>query len=502
MQRIQLAIGKDDFSNILRMHFAEAGFDVLSNDAYHRNFLPDLLDLEEPHIVIIHDSFLPSETDTREANENELLQMLHAFRMKYNDSMRFVVLSEREKQDPFLRSLVAHNVLDIFTGRQIHRATLIEQLMNPPKFQNVAKFGVGHMVELEKEETELPEAIEEVEEEIDASRTFDVKETLFKSKVFLNRMKEQMKKKKGPPLQIETEQSVVEIEEPDVQKELDTPQHEEPSPQPQTEPTMRFQTRRQHRKSKKSLPKETKEAVLEESITIRPTIVTKERILGTVFIAVTSIGANVGSTHSSILLASYLQRNGFKVALVEGNESGDFRRLHELFGEAGAALPTSFTTYGIDHFPYSEGDSFQPYFHDYQFVVMDLGNTQSTPWFSEFFRAQKRVLVAGHGDWKISLIGDFIKKHGKLPFQVFVPFADRALIDDLHEIYEGSTTFNSLPFHRNPYEVEAETDKTLTTIYGDFIDANQKKKGKRSLWLALASILTMGILSVSYLYLF
>lgn len=467
MNSIQLAIGNDDFSNILRMHLVEAGFDVLPNDAYHRNFLSDLLELERPQMVILHDSFLPSEMESKEANEQELLQLLNLFRMKYNESMRFVVISEREKNDPFLRSLVAHNVLDIFTGRQIPTTLLISQLSESPKYTNVAKLGVGQLVGIVTEESTTTNEHENEENdesnsgtEVDNARTFT--ESFTKTKEFMNHFQKRMKKKNPSPMESEQDQEEIDEEEVVITEEQEVIEIEEP--------------------------------------VILNADVIKTRIIGTVFIAITSLGANIGSTHTSILVASHLKRKGYKVALVEGNRSGDFNRLNELFGQSELNIDEPFVLHGLDHFTFSDAANLHQYFHQYQVVVMDLGNAHTSPWLSEFFRAQKRIVVASFADWKIALIGDFIKKHGKIPFHINVPFADDELLKDLHEIYEDNT-FSGLPFHGKPYEEQTDSNAALDLLCEDLLgDMNTNKKKRKTLWLSLASVAAIAMVSVSLIY--
>jgi len=505
--RILLAIGNDDFSNIVRMHFADAGFDVLDNDVYHRNFLPELLEIERPDIVVLHDVFLPSDTQTAEENELELLKLISSWRVLYDDSLRVVVLSERHRQDPFLSSLVAHNVLDIFSDRQIPVSSLINQISEPPRFANVARFGVGHLSEplfVEEEVvSDVPAAINiDVEEQktkgtrriINRFQTIvkDIQSTLQKdSESVPGTMKvSRVHESPGDDLDsIEEQESTT--EETDGEGNAVDTQSELP-------------TRSGRRTRSRGKRERTNDEGVSEHISLPSTTVYRERLIGTAVLAVTSIGPNVGATHTSIQIASYLKRKGNTVAIMEASTSGDFERLRELFDESEERIEIPFYVEGIPHYPYQgEGENIIPFLSDYQFVVIDLGAYEKTPLFTEFFRSQQRIVVASGADWKLAQIRTFIKKHGKVPFRVMVPMASKGLIRDLEEIYEGDTTFSSLPYHPQPYKEQTDTDVVFDGLYSTFLKDRSTTSSSKLMkaWLAVASaIAVVSILGMTYMY--
>lgn len=169
---VLLAVGSPEMANILKRHLEEANIDVLESEVLHRMYLDELIEIENPSMVILHDSYLPSEYEEQAQRDEELLAFVNKWRMRH-EGLRVVFLCERDKRDPFLGDLVARNVFDIFHEQQIPAKSLIEQLAAPPRYVNVAKLGVGTLsldfdsVEANGEGTEnVPEMIGEQAEEL------------------------------------------------------------------------------------------------------------------------------------------------------------------------------------------------------------------------------------------------------------------------------------------------------------------------------------------------
>ncbi|WP_306010140.1 MULTISPECIES: hypothetical protein [Bacillus] len=140
--RVLLAVGEPNMTSILRNHLVSSGFDVIEQEVFHRRFLEEVIQYEKPAIIFLHDSYLESDHEELRDRDQEILRMIEQWRFQYNDSLRIVYICERERTDPLLGSLVARNVLDIFYTRSIPTQLLINQILEPPKFSNVAKIGV------------------------------------------------------------------------------------------------------------------------------------------------------------------------------------------------------------------------------------------------------------------------------------------------------------------------------------------------------------------------
>ncbi|MDC3424300.1 hypothetical protein NC797_07230 [Aquibacillus sp. 3ASR75-11] len=141
MSKILLAIGNTDYSKIIRNNLSEkSDFTVLEQEVMHHRYLLEIVDLEKPDILIVHDYYLPTDMISKEDREEEWLTFIQTLRESYDDSIRVVFLCERKKGEPFLSYLVDSNVLDIFNDNSIDIVQMIEQLKDKPRFSRVSKF--------------------------------------------------------------------------------------------------------------------------------------------------------------------------------------------------------------------------------------------------------------------------------------------------------------------------------------------------------------------------
>ena len=77
-------------------------------------------------------------------------------------------------------------------------------------------------------------------------------------------------------------------------------------------------------------------------------------------------------THQAIILANYLRKKGFKVALVELNESGDLEKIAESYDLRKSA--DFFVKDGIDYYPAANTDTMLSLgTRAYNFIVIDYG---------------------------------------------------------------------------------------------------------------------------------
>jgi len=145
MKRILLAIGEPNYSKILREKFKNYAddFAVLDQEVLHHKYLLEILENEQPEILIVHDYYLQSDKEVAADKEMEWLNFIEIIRTQFDDSIRVVFLCERNKGDVFLSELVNRNVLDIFNNNSINIHQMIEQLMEKPKYSNASKFKVS-----------------------------------------------------------------------------------------------------------------------------------------------------------------------------------------------------------------------------------------------------------------------------------------------------------------------------------------------------------------------
>lgn len=186
-----MAVGSPELSSILRKYLAEASFDVIENDVFHRNFLNEIISIENPDMLILHDRFLPSDAKTDEERDSEMLELLNDWRVTF-EGLRVVYLCERDRHDSFLGDLAARNVFDIFHERQIDPNILISQLQEAPRYSNVTMYGLGSLT-IQYEQSKAEEPVEQVAVEIEDAAPLTDQNTSPSEKRTLPKLPKKMK---------------------------------------------------------------------------------------------------------------------------------------------------------------------------------------------------------------------------------------------------------------------------------------------------------------------
>lgn len=152
-----IAVGDKSYSKILMEIILEnpEHFQLSSQEVLHRRFLEEIVEIEQPDILLIHDYYLESDYTRPEMKDNELLSFIRKTKLAYEDNIRFVFLCERPKGDPLLSNLVSLGVWDIFNSNNIDLGNFTNQLIDRPRFANAEKFlltgGIPVMQEISQE---------------------------------------------------------------------------------------------------------------------------------------------------------------------------------------------------------------------------------------------------------------------------------------------------------------------------------------------------------------
>jgi hypothetical protein len=168
-KRVLIAVGNPHYSEILRKNLMDNSnlFEVAPQEILHRRFIEEMVDIDKPDILIVHDYYLESDLQEPKEKEKEILDVIKKLRVNYDDFLRVIYLCERQKGDPFLSALVGIGVLDIFNENSIDLEDLIEQISEKPRFSKVEKF--LHPFDLSNyglTEEQMAEESEEAEEDV------------------------------------------------------------------------------------------------------------------------------------------------------------------------------------------------------------------------------------------------------------------------------------------------------------------------------------------------
>ncbi|MEK5149132.1 MULTISPECIES: hypothetical protein [unclassified Psychrobacillus] len=487
---ILIAVAEPTLAAILRNHFESARLDVIDNDVLHRKYLSEIIEIEEPDMVILHDTYLPSDFEEQLARDEEMLEIINKWRVEFNDSLRVVYLCERDRRDPFLGKLVAHNVLDIFNERKIIVEQFVEQLSAPPKYANVSKYGVGGL-ELEFDEVvEVTEMEESQEVAAPPTEKIQTEKAAKPSVPKGQKTKEILESVKG------NLKSVKDAGEEWKQQRIKEKEMKESIP-----------------KEPKSKPKPKAKLITSSDIDFNEIIdlmpIPKEvynrpQIVGTVVIAVAGVQPHLGATHTAMSIASYLQNQQHSVALIELNDSEDFDRIHALYEGEQHFLrnENKFTYKGIDHYKYREDLRLGEIIPTYEYVVLDIGAIEESRYFDEFQRSHVRCLLVSPYEWKGQWIKEFTEQITDPDQYIYlVPFVGKSLVRDVEERFP-QLQFVRFTADENPYKVIEEGQKEIIHILDGFL--KEDKKGfsqKKGILISVTSVVVTLLIVTAFQFL-
>ncbi len=469
---VLLAIAEGNISNSLRNYLGSIGFDVLADEVLHRKYLNESVELKAPDIVVIHDHYLPSDFDIADtkARDQEMLQLIEEWRLRYDQSVRVVYLCVRDRTDTFLSDLVARNVLDIFHEQTI-QLTTFNQLLEPPRFSNAKRFGTGNLQIEAMLQDETNEQVMIEDEAANNERLTD------KGSREIQGKDGALSKKKSEPSLNNT--TVIER----AQQATDS-------------------VKQMVSTIKEKLPKrveiESENDEFKDVLDLLPLNITelpeqRVTVIGTVLIAVANVAAHLGSTHTSLTIAKYLAKLGHTVAVVELNYSEDFDRIHaEYEGEKQyIKKDDSFDIDGITHYKYREDLNLNVLYSAYEYVVLDYGDLEDAAAFTEEIkRAHIRCVVCSADEWKIKWIHNFMT-FNQLEITdcvLVVPNCGNEKLDDLRGRLDYRDIY-AMPTLDYPYEITKEAESTVKDVLGDFI------KNPSSSVFSKKALITTGLLS-------
>lgn len=468
---ILLAIGNEAITNHLRTYLSSYGFEILPNVIQHRMYLNEAIELSMPNIVIVQDITLGSNYESQDEKDEEMLQMIEDWRSQYDTDLRVVYLCVRAKNDPFLSKLVARNVLDIFNEATVATGTIIKQLLEPPRFNNVKKFGTGtfSMSKYNEEPQQAPQAVvTEPPATTDAavSQPVPVKMEPSPNDLLATTIEESIavavdvvKKEKGSLSRafsgIKDGAAAIKVKIPK-RGQLEIDQSEEMQESLYAVDVNLMDDLMSLLPSNDEMP-----------VNATPTVI------GTVLIAVAGVKPHIGATHTSLNIARYIAKLGNSVAVIEANYSQDFDRIHALYEGERKLLKqdNSFEMEGIQHFKYRNDLDLNHLYSAYEYVIMDYGDLEEAAFYTEEFkRAHLRVVICSGDEWKLHWITDFLKRHKleKTDCTFLIPSAGADKAKDLQERLNYSDV-HAITNQDNPYEPERSTEQLLHRLLVDFL---------------------------------
>lgn len=485
---ILLAITEPTFSQGIRNVLTRGGLEVLEDEVYHRKYLNDKIELNSPSMVVIHDLYLPSDLAEPAERDLEMLQLIEYWRSVYDNDLRVVYLCIREKQDPFLSQLVARNVLDIFNERTMSSQRMLEQISAPPRFINVQRFGTGNI------DFEVIE--DNPSSEVDAIETPPPNEDLLIEKISDTSSKEKgdfTKKLSGTAAKLSTQITEGAKKGAKLGKMGAGTAIKGANALKEKIPMRETGGELQN----SNISNELMMADLMDLMPVELDEISRQKpaIIGTVLVAVAGVRPHLGSTHTSLTIASYIQNLGHSVAVIESNYSEDFDRIHALYeGETQLLKHENyFELNGIHHYKQRVDFNLNELYSNYEYVIIDFGNLQDAAGYvEEFKRAHVKCVICSGDEWKKHWIDDFLRQNRLMKNECafIIPNGGDEKSKDLQEQLDYLDVW-AFPSQDNPYEPIREAEDVVTELLGSFIKSPNRSFSKKA--LVITSVISIAI---------
>lgn len=130
-------------------------------------------------------------------------------------------------------------------------------------------------------------------------------------------------------------------------------------------------------------------------------------------IGIVGLGHGAGVTHLSVMMGNYLTGAcGLKTAVLEWSGQGDFKKMEqECLGRQMGGCP--FTVLDVDYYAEADERVLTACINlNYQHIIIDFGGI-SVENRMEFFRCDRKLVVASLSEWQIEAFWRFLREEGK-----------------------------------------------------------------------------------------
>lgn len=195
---------------------------------------------------------------------------------------------------------------------------------------------------------------------------------------------------------------------------------------------------------------------------------------------ITCIGMNrrIGTTHVTIMMANYFQKQGKKVAIIEGQSSETFSKvvmMHEDIKENRHMFELENVDY---YFHHNKNNYINIMKKSYDLILIDYGYEMYLD--KPFNTVGKEVIViCGSKDWELDEFENYYYNNPDKTFHYCFNFTDEEVFEEISESMEGFKKY-LLPYNPNPYKIKKESIKMFEEIFGG--ETNPKRIVKRGIY--------------------
>lgn len=187
-------------------------------------------------------------------------------------------------------------------------------------------------------------------------------------------------------------------------------------------------------------------------------VIVKEEIKQTVnkiMIGIAGTDRRIGVTHHSIVLANFLRKKGYMVAIVEAHMATDFMEIKEFYEEK-IFEDSYFSMNEIDYYPYKEGGNTlaNALGKSYNFILADFGIYKDSD-LVLFNKSDVRIILTGSKAWELEETQEIFStatEETLKGYNFYFNFTAHELEADLKEGMGSLNSIYFLGYTENPFK--------------------------------------------------
>lgn len=199
-----------------------------------------------------------------------------------------------------------------------------------------------------------------------------------------------------------------------------------------------------------------------------------------VVLGIAGAQARIGTTHFTFMLAAYLRKRGYMIAVVEYNQSPALLNAGEYLGCKVFREEGNFNYEGIDYYPAADANILAGVIGKcYNFILCDFGAFSQCDMVS-YNKSDVRFVLAGARPWEVehvNAIFEAVTKETFLEYHYLFNFTDKR---DREEIRQGMDEIDKvyfLEYESNPFVFHDMPD--MEKILAAYMPVKVKQKKKR-----------------------
>lgn len=218
-----------------------------------------------------------------------------------------------------------------------------------------------------------------------------------------------------------------------------------------------------------------KESNEQEKVIIKTEI---KQTVNKILIGIAGSETRIGVTHNSIILANYLRKRGFMVALAEYGERGAFQSIRQSFEER-MFEDMYFSMNGIDYYPAVDDSALGSILgKSYNFIIVDFGTFENCEKVT-FNKCNVRVIIVGSKPWevmKINSVFSLVPEETLKLYHFCFNFTEKHLQNDVKKGMALLSQIHFLSILENPFTADEFAD--AEEILKEYMPVKQTEKKK------------------------